>query len=69
MCHALIVTNKAAITQLGKRLSEVPKVCSSALAWYRAFVELLPIYKEHVVKTLPDFCRIVVEMFTWALVL
>ena len=26
MCHALIVTNEAAIIQLGERLCEVPKV-------------------------------------------
>ena len=69
MRHALIVTNEAAIAQLGKRLTEDPKVRSSALALYRAPAELLPISREHIVKTLPNFCRIVVEMFTWALAL
>ena len=32
MCHALIVTNEAAIAQLGVRLTEVPKVRSSVRA-------------------------------------
>ena len=57
MCHALIVTNEAAIAQLGERLSEVPKVRSSALALNRVLVELLPISNGHIVKTLPYSCR------------
>ena len=42
MCHALIVTNEAAIAQLGERLTEVPKVRSSALALKRALVGAAP---------------------------
>ena len=42
MCHALIVTNEAAIAQLGERLTEIPKVRSSALALCKAPVGAAP---------------------------
>ena len=61
MCHALIVTNEAAIAQLRERLSEVPKVRSSALALYRALVELLPIFREHIVLAI---CLVVVSILS-----
>ena len=68
MCQALIVTNKAVITQLGKYLSEVPKVCSSALAWYRAFRTIPNLPRAYCHNSI-GFFKIVVEIFTWTLVL
>ena len=57
MCHALIVTNEAATAQLGERLTEVPRVRSSALALYRAPVGAAPNFQRAHCQSSAEFLQ------------